>query len=229
MELAHLGTLFFDEVSELPLSLQPKLLRALQERQHRRLGGTKIVSFDVRVIAATNRDLNRLVIEGKFRQDLFYRLNVVPIRLPPLRQRENDVILLANHFLSEHKRKTPSGPEYFGPEVLQLFEQYGWAGNVRELENVVEYCCALTRRNAITLEDLPAELQLYSPAAVEIAPSLPIQGFKLAKTRALAQFEVAYVSDLLRRYGNNISQAAKAAGIDRKTFYSLLQKHHLRR
>lgn len=229
MELANLGTLFFDEVAELPLSLQPKLLRALQERKHRRLGGTKIVSFDVRVIAATNRDLNRLVIEGKFRQDLFYRLNVVRIHLPPLRQRENDVILLANHLLSEHKLKTPSGPEHFAPEVLQLFEQYSWPGNVRELQNVVEYCCALTRGNVITLQDLPEELQLFSPAALEITPSLPIQAFKVAKARALAQFEAVYVSGLLKGCGNNISQAAKAAGIDRKTFYSLLQKHHLHR
>ena len=229
MELADLGTLFFDEVAELPLSLQPKLLRALQERNHRRLGGTKVVSFDVRVIAATNRDLNQLVLEGKFRQDLFYRLNVVPIHLPPLRKRENDVILLANHILAEHRRKMSSGPEYFAPQVLRLFEQYSWPGNVRELQNVVEYCCALAPTNTITLEDLPEELQLYDPAAVEIVPSPPLQTFKVAKARSLTQFEAAYIADLLKRYGNNVSQAARAAEIDRKTFYSLLQKHHLRR
>jgi len=229
MELAHLGTLFFDEVAELPLSLQPKLLRALQERKHRRLGGTRVVSFDVRVIAATNRDLNQLVSEGKFRQDLYYRLNVVPIHLPPLRKRENDVILLANHLLAEHRRNRPSGPQHFAPQVLGLFEQYSWPGNVRELQNVVEYCCALARTNTITVEDLPEELQLYNPKAVEIATSRPVQTFRVAKANFLAQFEAVYVADLLKRYADNISQAARAAGIDRKTFYSLLQKHHLRR
>jgi transcriptional regulator with PAS, ATPase and Fis domain len=229
MELAHLGTLFFDEVAELPLSLQPKLLRALQERKHRRLGGTQLVSFDVRVIAATNRDLGQLVLKGNFRQDLFYRLNVVRIHLPPLRMRENDVILLANHLLAEHRRKTPSGPQYFAQQVLQLFQEYSWPGNVRELQNVVEYCCALARTNTITMEDLPEDLQLYNPTALEIAPSAPPHSFKVAKARSLAQFETAYIADLLKRYDGNISQAAKAAGVDRKTFYALLQKHHLRR
>lgn len=228
MELAHLGTLFFDEVAELPLSLQPKLLRALQERKHRRLGGTKIVSFDVRVIAATNHELSRLVLEGKFRQDLFYRLNVVPIHLPPLRKRENDIILLANHLLAEHRRKSLLGPEHFAPQVLRLFEQYSWPGNVRELQNVVEYCCALAQTDTISVEDLPEELQVYNPKAVELAPSSPVQTFRVAKARCLTQFEAGYVADLLKRCGDNISQAARTAGIDRKTFYALLQKHHIR-
>lgn len=228
MELANRGTLFFDEVAELPLSLQPKLLRALQERQHRRLGGTRMVSFDVRVIAATNRNLRQLVSEGKFRQDLFYRLHVVPIHLPPLREREKDIILLANHLLAEHRRKRSSGPDSFAPEVLHLFEQYAWPGNVRELQNVVEYCCALARANTITVADLPEEFQLYDPRAVEITPSLPPQSFKLAKARSLAQFEAVYLTELLKQYGDNISQAARAAGVDRKTFYALLHKHHMR-
>src|SRR5690242_12054264 len=144
---------------------------ALQERQHRRLGGIKMVGFDVRVIAATNRDLGELVVEGKFRQDLFYRLNVVPIHLPPLRKRENDVILLANHLLAEHRRKNPAAPQYFAPPVLRLFEQYSWPGNVRELQNVVAYCCALARTETISIDDLPEELQLYNPKAVELSAS----------------------------------------------------------
>jgi two-component system, NtrC family, response regulator HydG len=229
MELSHLGTLFFDEVAELPLSLQPKLLRALQERQHRRLGGIKMIGFDVRVIAATNRDLGQLVVEGKFRQDLFYRLNVVPIHLPPLRKRENDAILLANHLLAEHRRKNPTAPQYFAPAVLRLFEQYSWPGNVRELQNVVAYCCALARTETISIDDLPEELQLYNPKAVELSASSPLQTFKAAKAQCLAEFETAYIAELLTRYGDNITQAARAAGIDRKTFYALLQKHQLRR
>jgi DNA-binding NtrC family response regulator len=229
MELAHLGTLFFDEVAELPLSLQPKLLRALQERRHRRVGGTKILSFDVRVIAATNRDLRQLVVEGKFRQDLYYRLNVVPIHLPPLRTREDDVILLANHLLAEHRRRCGSGPQHFAPQVLRLFEQYSWPGNVREVQNVVEYCCALARTDTISIEDLPEELQLYNPKAVEFAPRSPLETFKVAKARWLAQFEADYVGELLTRNGDNITNAAKAAGVDRKTFYALLRKYQMRR
>ncbi len=188
-----------------------------------------MVGFDVRVIAATNRDLGQLVLEGRFRQDLFYRLNVVPIHLPPLRKRENDVILLANHLLAEHRRKNPVAPQHFAPQVLRLFEQYSWPGNVREVENVVAYCCALARTETISIDDLPEELQLYNPKAVEFSPSSPLQTFKAAKAQCLTEFETAYVAELLTRYGDNITQAARAAGIDRKTFYALLQKHQIRR
>ena len=224
MELAHRGTLFFDEIAELPMSLQPKLLRALQERRHRRLGGTKIIEFDVRMVSATNRDLRALVSQRQFRQDLFYRLNVVPLHLPPLRMRDKDAVLLANHFLKECGRKSLSAPKRFAPEVLGLFEDCPWPGNVRELQNVVEYSCAVARTDTITLQDLPEELRIYNPQAVEVVASSPAPTFKVAKAR----FESAYVMDLLKRHGENISQAARAAGIDRKTFYSLLQKHHLR-
>ncbi len=223
MELAHRGTLFFDEIAELPMSLQPKLLRALQERRHRRLGGTKIVDFDVRVVSATNRDLRGQVSQRQFRQDLFYRLNVVPLHLPPLRKRDKDVALLANHFLKECGRKSFSAPKRFASEVLGLLEGCPWPGNVRELQNVVEYSCAVARTETITLQDLPEELQIYNPQVVEAAISSPAPTFKMAKAR----FEAGYVTELLKRHDYNISHAAKAAGVDRKTFYSLLQKHHI--
>jgi transcriptional regulator with PAS, ATPase and Fis domain len=223
MELAHRGTLFFDEIAELPMSLQPKLLRALQERRHRRLGGTKIIEFDVRVVSATNRDLRGLVAQRQFREDLFYRLNVVPLHLPPLRKRDKDVVLLANHILQQCGRKSLSAPKRFAPEVLGLFEDCPWPGNVRELQNVVEYSCAVARTETITLQDLPKELQIFDPQMVELATNLPVPTFKTAKAR----FEAGYVTELLKRHGYNISQAARAAGVDRKTFYSLLQKHHI--
>ncbi|HLK87144.1 MAG TPA: sigma-54 dependent transcriptional regulator [Candidatus Binataceae bacterium] len=223
MELANRGTLFFDEIAELPMNLQPKLLRALQERRHRRLGGTRIVEFDVRVVSATNRDLRAQVAQRLFRQDLFYRLNVVPLHLPPLRMRDKDVVLLANHFLQQCSRKNLSAPKRFAPEVLGLFEHCPWPGNVRELQNVVEYSCAVARTETITLQDLPAELQMYDPQTIDEPPSLPAPTFKLAKAR----FEAGYVAELLKRHDNNVSQAAKAAGVDRKTFYALLQKHHI--
>jgi two-component system, NtrC family, response regulator AtoC len=227
MELANRGTLFFDEIAELPLSLQPKLLRALQQRQHRRLMGTRMVDFDIRVISATNRDLRQLAADGRFRQDLFYRLNVVPIRLPPLRKRDEDTVLLANHFLEQTRRKSSTPARHFAPEILTFFEEYSWPGNVRELQNVVEHCCAMAQTNTITSQDLPEEMQPHYPKAEELSAP-PAQPFRAAKARWLAQFEAGYVADLLKRHGNNISQAAKAAGVDRKTFYSLLQKHHVR-
>lgn len=225
MELAHGGTLFFDEIAELPISLQPKLLRALQERRHRRLGGTKIIDFDVRVVSATNRDLRGLVAQRQFRQDLFYRLNVVPLHLPPLRARDKDVVLLANHFLTECGRRSLSAPKRFAPEVLGVLEAYSWPGNVRELQNVVQYSCSIARTETITLQDLPEEVQIYLPQSFDpIDDSSSALTFKAAKGR----FESGYVAELLRRYNNNITQAAKAAGVDRKTFYALLKKHRLR-
>jgi DNA-binding NtrC family response regulator len=223
MELANRGTLFFDEIGELPLSLQPKLLRALQQRQHRRLGGTKMVDFDVRVVSATNRDLRSLVSQGHFREDLYYRLNVVPLHLPPLRARGKDVVLLANHFLKECGRKSLSAPKRFAPEVLGLFEECPWPGNVRELQNVVEYSCAVAQEDTITFEDLPAELRVCHPQVVEVNSAEPMTTFKVAKAR----FEKGYVLDLLKRHDYNISQTAKIAGVDRKTFYSLIQRHHI--
>ena len=223
MELANHGTLFFDEIAELPMILQPKLLRALQERQHRRLGGTRIVDFDVRVVSATNRNLRGLVSENQFRQDLFYRLNVVPLNLPPLRARDKDVILLANHFLKECDRKSRSAARRFAPEVLGVFEAYSWPGNVRELQNVVEYSCAVARADTITLQDIPDEFRNFVPQVDEDVPNSSGLAFKEAKGR----FESSYVSGLLKRYDYNISRAAKAAGVDRKTFYTLLKKHHI--
>ena len=183
MELAHRGTLFFDEIGELPISLQPKLLRALQQRQHRRLGGTKMVDFDVRVVSATNRNLRSLVVQGDFREDLYYRLNVVPLHLPPLRARGKDVILLANHFLKECGRKSLSVPKRFASEVLGLFEECPWPGNVRELQNVVEYSCAVAREDTITIQDLPAELRVCHPQIVEATSAEPVTTFKVAKAR----------------------------------------------
>ena len=223
MELAHRGTLFFDEIGELPISLQPKLLRALQQRQHRRLGGTKMVDFDVRVVSATNRNLRSLVVQGDFREDLYYRLNVVPLHLPPLRARGKDVILLANHFLKECGRKSLSVPKRFASEVLGLFEECPWPGNVRELQNVVEYSCAVAREDTITIQDLPAELRVCHPQIVEATSAKPVTTFKVAKAR----FEKGYVLNLLKQHDYNISHTAKIAGVDRKTFYSLIQRHHI--
>jgi DNA-binding NtrC family response regulator len=235
MEVAGNGTLFLDEIGDLPVSLQVKLLRALQERQIRRVGGTALIDVDVRVVSATNRDLREAVARGQFREELYYRVNVIEIRLPPLRERAGDVRLLAHAFL---KRYGQGRPLTWTDQAMAALEEYGWPGNVRELQNVVERACALAEGDSITPRDLPDHVVGRSgrPAAPGTA-ALPAQvqaiaatdvGLKEAKERWLSVLEASYLRDLLGRHAGNISAAAKAAGIDRKTFHRLVTKHHIR-
>jgi two-component system, NtrC family, response regulator AtoC len=224
MEAANHGTLFLDEVAELPLSLQPKLLRALQERQHRRLGGLKFIDFDMRVISATNRDLHRLVHDGRFRDDLFYRLHVLPIRLPPLRERPHDVAILAQHFLTRYGGARHPPIRTLEPDTVLVLQKYPWPGNVRELQNAIEYACAVAEDDTIRLCDLPLELHsLEKPGPEPAATGRFSAKFKTARAR----FEIEWVSELLKRHNGNVSAAAKAAEVDRKTLYYLLNKHQL--
>jgi DNA-binding NtrC family response regulator len=232
MESADHGTLFFDEIGELAVSLQAKLLRALQEKEHRRVGGTNNIRFDVRVIAATNRDLQQRVKEGKFREDLLFRLNVIPIRLPPLRERDGDVALLANYFLDQYAEADTGISKIFDSEVLRFFEGCPWPGNIRELQNVVRRMSVLSEKVVITTGDLPKEMlssdreRSLSPAsATPVEPSG--MSFLEAKRQYLGRFEAAYLRSILDRHTGNISRAAAAAEIDRKTFYRLLRKHNM--
>jgi DNA-binding NtrC family response regulator len=235
MEVAGNGTLFLDEIGDLPLSLQVKLLRALQERQIRRVGGTGLIDVDVRVVSATNRDLRESVARGQFREELYYRVNVIEIRLPPLRERAGDVRLLAHAFL---KRYGQGRVLAYDDAAVAALEAYGWPGNVRELQNVVERACALAEGDTITPRDLPDHVLVGAgrPAAPGAA-ALPAEaqavgtadvGLKEAKERWMAVLEASYLRDLLGRHQGNISAAAKAAGIDRKTFHRLITKHHIR-
>jgi two-component system, NtrC family, response regulator HydG len=232
MELAHRGTMFLDEIGELPLALQVKLLRALQERQIRRVGGTSLVDVDVRVVSATNRDLRDGVAKGQFREELYYRVNVIEIRLPPLRDRAGDVELLAHAFL----RKYGQGRVVkFSDDALTVLESYRWPGNIRELQNVVERACALADAETVERRDLPDYLLHGNALRVESSggpssaaePRLP-SGVELplrqAKEQWMRVLEASYLRELLNRHGN-ISAAAKAAGIDRKTFHRLLNKY----
>jgi two-component system, NtrC family, response regulator HydG len=236
MEVAHQGTLFLDEIGELPVSLQVKLLRALQERQIRRVGGTTQIPVDVRVVSATSRNLRDLVQKGQFREELYYRVNVIAIELPPLRERAGDVRLLAHVFLKKYGEGRIAG---FEDDVLSIFDGYPWPGNVRELQNVVERACALADANTIRRRDLPdymlsARPPLAAPATAGAAASssdftattgLPLQE---ARERWMQTLESTYLKDMLERHGGNISAAAKAAGIDRKTFHRLVTKYQLR-
>ncbi len=226
IEVADRGTLFLDEIGELPLALQPKLLRALQERQIRRVGSTRFLSVDVRLVAATNRDIGALVRKGEFREELFYRVNVITIALPPLRERAGDVKLLAHHFLRRYGRNRERGLEGFEPDVLGLLQGYPWPGNVRELQNVVERACALADGPLIRARDLPEHVRGRGrPAPATPGKELPLAAAREIWLRGFAQ---EYLTDLLRRHGGNISQAAKTAGVDRKTLHRLLARHGIR-
>jgi DNA-binding NtrC family response regulator len=233
MEVAHRGTLFLDEIGELPLALQAKLLRTLQERQLRRVGGTAQIDVDVRVVSATNRDLRDAATRGQFREELYYRVNVIAIQLPPLRERAGDVKLLALAFLKRYGGQRVTG---FDDTALQALEAYAWPGNVRELQNVVERACALADGDRVTHRDLPDYLlqgggvrSAASPSggALTLSPSgdLPL---KDAKDKWMRVLEASYLRDLLERHGDNVSAAAKAAGIDRKTFHRLINKYQIR-
>jgi two-component system response regulator GlrR len=211
-EEAHGGTLFLDEIGELPLALQVKFLRVLQDGEFKRIGSTRAIKVDVRVIAATNKDLIQAIAEKAFREDLYYRLNVIPIQIPPLRERKEDIPLLISHFLQEFNKELGKKVEGFSPAAIQKMMTYQWPGNVRELKNKVKQAMVLTRNNVITAEDL----FFHIPVA-----SNKFQSFKEAKR----EFEKEYISQVLRICQGNISQAARLARKDRKDFYDVMKKY----
>jgi DNA-binding NtrC family response regulator len=233
-ERADGGTLFLDELGELPLNLQPKFLRALENGEIRRVGGERAVKVDVRVVAATNRNVATLVEEGKFRQDLFYRLAKVRLPLPGLRERMDDLPMLIDHFLTELRKRgdVPARVAGFAPSALDALRQYDWPGNVRELRNVVERAAAFVEGDRIQVEDLPADLQARLghsepsglPAFTQFDPD---ENLKDAKERMVALFEREYLIKLLERHNMNISRVARDAGIDRRHVYRLLKKYEI--
>ena len=225
LEFANGGTFFLDEIGEMGLNLQAKFLRVLQERQFRRVGGRKMIDIDIRLIAATNRDLEEGVRQGTFREDLYYRLNVISIKLPPLRDRVGDVPLLADHFLREFAISSQNAPSGISSEAMKLLEEYAWPGNVRELQNVISRAVTLCAGEIINPEDLPEYVR--NSAKTKVSAIRDGVSFKESKKRWLVDFEKDYLSDLLARNGNNISRAAKEAGIDRKTIHRLLNKYKL--
>ena len=222
------GTLFLDEIGELPLALQVKLLRFLQTREFRRLGDTTVRRADVRVIAATHRDLRAAVRAGSFRQDLFFRLDVVRLELPPLRERRADIPLLANAFLRRYVAEFDSQALAFTEDALDLLMKHPWEGNVRELENVVQRIAALAERVVVGAEEVrPFLFCAVTPEPTD-ARNVGGGSFHDAKRRAIESFERAFVQDLLRAHDGRLSSAARAAGIDRKSLTRLLERHGLR-
>ncbi|NQV22728.1 MAG: sigma-54-dependent Fis family transcriptional regulator [Rhodopirellula sp.] len=213
------GTLFLDEVGEIPLALQPKLLRALEERTARPVGDDKEHPFDVRLVAATNRDLESAVEDGRFREDLFFRINVIQIDLPPLRSRGADVLLIAQHFIEQFARR--SGREITGlsEAAARRLMDYAWPGNVRELRNAMERSVALTRVDQISVDDLPEKIRVYRRTQLDLGSDDP------AQLQTLEEVERRYIEHVLKATGNSRTQAARILGLDRKTLYRKLKQY----
>jgi two-component system response regulator AtoC len=229
-EEARGGTLFLDEVGELPLAAQVKLNRVLQEKEIRRVGDTTPIPVDVRVVAATHRDLRAEARAGRFREDLFYRLNVLAVTLPPLRERPGDVPLLAAHFLTKHARALRRKLEGFAPDVLARLEVHPWPGNVRELENTVERAVAVSAGPIVTVADLPPEIASAEPG-LPGAPSpaaLAAMPYKDAVEAARDRVSREYLVALLTEFSGNVTRAAERAGMERESLHRLLRRHGLR-
>lgn len=238
-EMANGGTIFLDEIGELRQELQPKLLRVLEQREIRRVGGNKPVKVDVRVIAATNRDLLEEVGANRFREDLYYRLSVVRLMLPPLRKRKEDIPLLVKHFLRTGQfNRTPEDRMHIrgvSRDALDSLMGYDWPGNIRELLNVIERACSLADSETIRSADLPEHISGLREARPRVEPDAETRrneppldlAFKEAKEEWLSEFESAYLQDLMQRHGGNITRAAKDASLDRKHLRRLLKKHDL--
>jgi DNA-binding NtrC family response regulator len=225
--MAHGGTLFLDEISEIEPSVQVKLLRVLEERRFERVGGVDTVEVDIRIVAATNRDLRKYVEEGKFREDLFYRLDVVEIKMPPLKERGGDIALLCNRFMKEFAEVNARPVSRFAPEAAAILQAYSWPGNVRELRNTIEKMVVLARGDTLAVEDVPAnirdEARLNGVSGVSAAPA-PAPAADFAPTESLAEVEKRKILAALDAAGGNRSKAAIALGISRRTLHRKLNE-----
>jgi transcriptional regulator with PAS, ATPase and Fis domain len=222
-ELAHSGTLFLDEIGNMRLDMQTKLLRALQEREIERVGGERTIKVDVRIVAATNADLRELVKARIFRDDLYYRLNVIPIYVPPLRERPADIPLLVHYFLDKYNRQFNRRVRGFSPTAMEALQAYHWPGNVRELENIVERLVVISKHEIIQLRELPLDLQSVQAPLIE---QLDEEGYDLR--RAVQQFEREYIRRVLEKTHWNQTAAARILGIHRNTLLGKIAQLDLR-
>jgi DNA-binding NtrC family response regulator len=227
-ELAHGGTLFLDEVGDIPAPMQVKLLRVLQERRFERVGGTTPIEVDVRVVAATNRSLAKMVKRGRFREDLYYRLNVVKIELPPLRERTEDIPLLATHFAEKYSRPGEQ-PKPFSAATMQKLLAHPWPGNIRELENAVERACVVARGSTIEPDDLPPE--------VLAGRAIPLHSQKIDLSRKLpdliresiAELEKQYIRKALKKTRGNVMRCARLCGLSRRSISAKLTEYNIKK
>ena len=227
LEVAEKGTIFLDEIGEMSAVMQVKFLRVLQERRFRRVGGLEELQADIRVIAATNQDLTRAVGEGRFREDLFYRINVIPIALPPLRERREDIPLLADHFLAKYTEQMGKEITGIARQAADLLQQYDWPGNIRELENVMERAVALERTPAILPDSLPTSIRTVGPkAAPPASETLPETGFDLEAH--VKEIERGYIAQALEQAGGVQVKAAELVGMSFRSFRYYVKKYNLR-
>jgi DNA-binding NtrC family response regulator len=217
---AHTGSLFLDEIGELPLPLQAKLLRVLQSQEFRRIGDDQDRRVDVRIITATNRDLDQLIAVGGFRQDLYYRINVFPLHLPPLRERPEDIALLVHHFVQKYRARLGKAIDGVAPPALARLAAYEFPGNVRELENKIHQ--AMVMANGPLIEERDVSLPAPPPAASPLDVARP---FRELKQAMIDTFERSYLTELMRKHEGNLAQAARAAGMDRKNLWALVERH----
>jgi len=223
-EQADGGSLFLDEVGDMSAHTQAKVLRVLEEGQFERIGGNQTLTVDVRVLAATNRDLPAMIAEDRFREDLYYRLNVVPVTVPPLRERRADILPIARHFLARYCAENAKPLMSLAPEAAEALERYHWRGNIRELRNVVERAVIMTPGDTIRVEDLPADSIGSRGTSVADAPSAD-----LSLRDAREEFETAYIRRVLEESGWNVSEAAKRLGIERSHLHRKMRQADLRR
>ena len=231
IEVAEKGTIFLDEIGEMSPLVQVKILRVLQERRFRRLGGIDEVEADIRIIAATNKDLSKMVADGTFREDLYYRVNVIPVRLPPLRERAEDIPLLAGHFVAKYAAQMGKPMSGVSGEAMAALKDYGWPGNIRELENAIERAVALERTPSILLDSLPEQVRGVSAglAASSAQPSpddFPEGGFDLEQR--VQHLEREYIAEALRRAGGVKVKAAELLGMSFRSFRYYMKKYNLK-
>ncbi len=230
LEVAERGTVFLDEIGEMSPVLQVKLLRVLQERRFRRVGGLEELTADIRVIAATNQDLAKLIADGRFREDLYYRINVIPISLPPLRERREDIPLIAEHFVAKYSEQMEKSISGISNDAMDLLERYEWPGNIRELENVMERAVALEPTPAILPDSLPPAIRGEAARPASTSPSggesLPDSGFDLEAH--VKEIERGYIAEALRRAGGVQVKAAELLGMSFRSFRYYVKKYNLR-
>ena len=228
-ELAHKGTLFLDEVGELPKDMQVKLLQVIQEQEFERVGGLQTIKVDVRLITATNRNLFEDVKDGRFREDLYYRLNVIPAHLPPLRERKEDIPVLIGFFIEKFNKKLDRSVKYIDEKVTNLLIQYAWPGNIRELENLVERMILMARGDTIVFADLPSELKTAIESDSTGLSGIRQKPFKDIMKNHMEDIEKQMIISVLEECGNNVTRAAKQLGLSRKGLQLKMMKYKLRR
>jgi two-component system, NtrC family, response regulator PilR len=225
-EVADKGTIFLDEIGEMSLSMQVKLLRVLQEKRFRRVGGTEEIPLDVRVIAATNQDLQKLMSENRFREDLYYRVSVIPLEMPPLRERKEDIPVLAHHFLTKFNLQMQRSILRVSQEALRCLEQYDWPGNVRELENTIERAVAFETTEEIKPERLPPKISWLNPSEITKSGKIPENGIDLE--RHIEEIEKAYIIEALQKSGGVQTRAAELLKMSFRSFRYFVKKYDIR-